>query len=92
MNKSIEQAPGITITLSTPEDYEACLHVQYKAALKNYPNIEIGITADDIESDYAPYLKEEAITAEVKRLSEHAPNLNHRQFIAKENDTVIGFL
>ncbi len=88
---SIEQVPEITISLSAPEDYEACLRIQHAAALERYPNDEIGITREDIEADYAPYVQNEAIVAEINRIAATEPDINHTQLVAKENGQVVGF-
>ncbi|MFM2340147.1 MAG: hypothetical protein RLZZ360_783 [Candidatus Parcubacteria bacterium] len=88
---SLEQVPEITIGPSTPEDYEACLRIQQAAALERYPNSEIGITREDIEADYAPYVQSEAITTETNRIAATEPDINHAQLVAKENGQVVGF-
>ncbi|KND47210.1 MAG: hypothetical protein AB199_02155 [Parcubacteria bacterium C7867-004] len=81
----------LKISLVQPEDFEGILEVQYKAALKNYPNDELGITADDIDADYVEARTPEKIREGEERWRNLPENLNQRYFVAKSGGKVVGF-
>ncbi len=88
---SIEAQKEIILSQVTPEDYAGVLNVQYKAALKNYPNEELGITTEDIEADYAEARTEEKIKEKEEHWRDLPANPNQQYLVAKSEGNVVGF-
>jgi ribosomal protein S18 acetylase RimI-like enzyme len=86
-----ESVPTFELVPYTPEDYAETLRVQFEAALKGYPNSELGITEDDIRADYAEALRPEAIKAEVAKQETYKKDENHHYTVAKHEGSVVGF-
>jgi ribosomal protein S18 acetylase RimI-like enzyme len=85
-HKDIKQ-PSIEILDATPEDVEGILDVQKETWLATYPNEELGITKEEIESRFAN--TQERIERWNKILEQQGENSH--TWVAKESQNVIGF-
>lgn len=90
-SESKEGTKDVEISLAVPEDYEDTLEVQYRAALRNYPNEELGITADDVEADYAEARTAEKLKEGEEKWRSVPENPNQRYYVAKSEGKVVGF-
>ena len=78
----------INIVDAVPEDAWGITNVFYKAWLDTYPNVEKGITIEDIEDSY----KDEFSVEKIENLKELIRNLptNKKRLIAKRGDLIVG--
>ncbi|MES2314568.1 MAG: GNAT family N-acetyltransferase [Patescibacteria group bacterium] len=78
----------ITIQDATPNDAQGITNVFYKAWLATYPNIEKGVTVEDIEYSYKDDFSAEKIEA-LKELIRNVPQ-NTKRLVAKNGDMIVG--
>jgi ribosomal protein S18 acetylase RimI-like enzyme len=80
----------IEIHDATPNDGEGIYHVQLHTWLATYPNAELGITREDIESRFRP-TSEEAIRRRQARNQSINTDPQVHFWVAKEAERIVGF-
>lgn len=78
----------IKILDAVPEDALGITNVFYRAWLATYPNVEKGITTEDIEDSY----KDDFSAGKISELKELIRNLpkNKKRLVAKKGDLIVG--
>jgi len=78
----------IKILDAVPDDALGITDVFYKAWLATYPNVEKGITVEDIEDSY----KDDFSVEKIENLKELIRNLpkNKKRLVAKKGDMIVG--
>ncbi len=78
----------IFVSRAKPEDARGMQEVFYKTWLNTYPNVENGISVDDIEDRYKNAFTDETINKRAERIL-HPPE-GETVFVAKEDEKVVG--
>ncbi len=78
----------IKIMKASPEDVLGILDVLYKTWLVTYPNKELGITVQDIESSYENAFLPENIEKRKEKITQN--EINEKRLVAKCGDQVVG--
>lgn len=79
---------NIDITIATPADVEGMQEVFYRGWLATYPNVEHGITVDDIEDRYKDRLSSEKLAQ--RREQAANPLEGQTTLVAKKGGKVVG--
>ncbi len=79
---------GIKIQIACPDDARGMQEVYYRTWLATYPNEQVGVTIDDIESKYADRFSDEKLLKRRGQLANPAPG--HTFLVAKDGDAVVG--
>lgn len=78
----------ISIEMPKPEDAWGINNVLYQAWLEAYPNEQLRITKEDIETTYKPYFTDEKLRERQERLAH--PLAHKKMLVAKDGNEVVG--
>lgn len=84
----VNNTQPLTIAPATPDDVVDMQDVFYRGWLATYPNVEHGITVDDIEDRYKDRLSEEKLR--VRREQAANPPEGQTTLVAKKDGKVVG--
>lgn len=81
--------PTISVVPATPEDALSMLQIQKAAYLEAYPNVQLGITLEDIDQKTDDFTSESRVVDIQENIRDDQTS---QWWIAKDADTPVGFL